>query len=103
MSKFVFVYSGGSMALTREEQEASMQEWGTWFGTLGEAVTDPGNPFGASSAVTADGSVSGAGKLGASGYTVITADSLDAATAAAKGCPVLATGGAVDVYEALEM
>jgi hypothetical protein len=70
---------------------------------LGEAITDPGNPFGASSAVTADGSVSGAGKLGASGYTVITADSLDAATASAKGCPVLATGGAVDVYEALEM
>jgi hypothetical protein len=103
MSKFVFVYSGGSMALTPEEQEASMQEWGTWFGTLGEAITDPGNPFGASSAVTADGSVSGAGKLGASGYTVITADSLDAATAAAKGCPVLSTGGAVDVYEALEM
>jgi hypothetical protein len=80
-----------------------MQEWGTWFGTLGDAITDPGNPFGASSAVTADGSVSGAGKLGASGYTVITADSLDAATAAAKGCPVLSTGGAVDVYEALEM
>ena len=102
MSKFGFVYSGGSMALTPEEQEASMQEWGNWFGTLGEAITDPGNPFGASSAVSADGSV-GTGKLGASGYTVITADSLDAATAAAKGCPVLATGGAVDVYEALEM
>ena len=102
MSKFVFVYSGGSMALTPEEQEASMQEWGNWFGTLGAAITDPGNPFGASSAVSADGSV-GTGKLGASGYTVITADSLDAATAAAKGCPVLATGGAVDVYEALEM
>ena len=80
-----------------------MQEWGNWFGTLGEAITDPGNPFGASSAVTADGSVRGSGKLGASGYTVITADSLDAATASAKGCPVLATGGAVDVYEALEM
>ena len=102
MSKFVFVYSGGSMALTPEEQEASMQEWGNWFGTLGEAITDPGNPFGASSAVSADGSV-GTGKLGASGYTVFTADSLDAATAAAKGCPVQATGGAVDVYEALEM
>ena len=51
----------------------------------------------------ADGSVGGAGKLGVSGYTVITADSLDSATAAAKGCPVMATGGAVDVYEALEM
>ncbi len=103
MSKFVFVYSGGSMAQTPEEQQASMQEWMDWFGTLGESVADIGNPFGASSTVSADGSIAGPGRLGATGYTTITADSLDSATAAAKGCPVLATGGSIDVYEAVQM
>jgi len=102
MSKFVFVYSGGKHGAHPEEQEASMQSGGTGSGRWARRSPIPATHFGASSAVSADGSV-GTGKLGASGYTVITADSLDAATAAAKGCPVLATGGAVDVYEALEM
>jgi hypothetical protein len=35
----------------------------------------------------------------ASGYTIITADSLDEATAMAKGCPVLAGGSPVTVLE----
>jgi hypothetical protein len=37
------------------------------------------------------------------GYTIIRADSLDAAVEAAKGCPVLQSGGQVSVYETFEM
>ena len=37
------------------------------------------------------------------GYSIVSAESLDAAAAKASGCPVLKTGGTVDVYEALEM
>ena len=33
----------------------------------------------------------------------VDASGLDDATAKAKGCPVLASGGTVDVYEAMEM
>ena len=36
---------------------------------------------------------------GLTGYSVLKADSLAAATTLAKGCPVLAHGGAVEVYE----
>jgi hypothetical protein len=32
---------------------------------------------------------------------VITADSLQSATTAVKGCPVLSSGGAVEVYEVM--
>jgi hypothetical protein len=103
MSKFVLLYSGGSMAETPEAQQEVMQAWIAWFGTLGDSLTDGGNPFGAASTVLADGSTSGGGSLSATGYSVLTADSLDAATATAKGCPVLASGGTVDVYEAVEM
>jgi hypothetical protein len=102
MSKFVFVYSGGSMAQTPEEQQAVMQAWTEWFGTLGDAVVEAGNPFGASSSVSGAG-VTHPGTLGATGYSVVTAASLDDATGLAKGCPIIQAGGAVDVCEAIEM
>lgn len=102
MAKFVYVYTGGQMAGTPAEQEQQMQAWGAWFGTLGDSVADMGNPFGSSATVSASGtSEGGASKAG--GYSIVTADSIDAATAKTKGCPVLTGGGSVEVYEALEM
>ncbi len=100
MSKFVYVFTGGTMAATPAEQEAVMQEWGAWFGTIGSAVLEQGNPFGASATVSSTGVTPGAP---AGGYTVIDADSLADAGEKAKGCPVLANGGTVEVYEALQM
>jgi hypothetical protein len=52
MAKFLYLFSGGQMADTPEAQEAQMQEWIAWFGTLGDSVVDMGNAFGASSTVT---------------------------------------------------
>jgi hypothetical protein len=102
MSKFVFLYSGGQMAESPEEQEESMRVWGAWFGALGDGVVDIGNPFGTGSTVTADGATTGgASKLG--GYSVVEATSLDDAASKAGGCPVLASGGSVEVYEAVPM
>ena len=34
-----------------------MQAWGAWFGSLGDAVTDPGNPFAGSATVSASGTL----------------------------------------------
>ena len=102
MAKFVYVYTGGQMADTPAEQEKAMQAWGAWFGTLGGAVTDMGNPFGASATVKAGGVTDGGGSQ-AGGYTIIEASSLQDASAKADGCPVLANGGAVEVYEAIPM
>jgi hypothetical protein len=102
MSKFVLVYTGGQMAETPEEQEASMQAWGAWFGQLGSAVLDMGNPFGASATASGSGIAEG-GSAKLTGYSIVSADSLDAATALTAGCPLLTSGGAIDVYEAVEM
>jgi hypothetical protein len=38
-----------------------------------------------------------------SGYSVVSADSLDAATKMAAGCPVLTDGGIVEVYETFDV
>ena len=103
MAKFVYLYTGGSMAETPEAQEQVMAAWGAWFGELGEAIIDGGNPFGAAASVGADGAVTAGGASRVTGYTLVKADSLDDATALSKGCPVLASGGAVEIYEALEM
>jgi hypothetical protein len=102
MGKYVLVYKGGAMAETPEAQDAAMAAWGAWFGTLGDAISDMGAPFGTSTAVTSDGSRVGASS-GASGYSILTADSLDAAADLAKGCPILADGGDVEVFETIEM
>jgi hypothetical protein len=102
MGNYVLVYKGGSMAETPEAQEAAMKEWIDWFTTLGSAVVDGGNPFGASTAVRANGST-GAATAGLTGYSVLQADSLDLAAKLAGGCPILAGGGSVEVYETIAM
>ena len=104
MPKYVLAYHGGGMPETPADQEAVMNAWTNWFGTLGAAVVDGGNPTGASATVNADGSVSsGGGANPISGYSLVSADSLDAATALAKGCPILSSGGSVEVAETIDM
>jgi hypothetical protein len=99
MATYLFAYKGGSMAETDEEREAVMAAWGKWFGELGPAILDGGNPFGPSATVSTGGSVSEGASSSLTGYSLLTADDLAAASAMAKGCPVLAAGGSVEVYE----
>src|SRR5438132_1309534 len=101
MANFVLLYSGGSMPESEAEQAAVMQAWGAWYGALGNAVVDGGNPFTpAAKSIASDGTVND-GPLGtmASGYSIIKADSLDSAVEMAKGCPILQGGGQISVYE----
>ncbi len=100
MANFVVLYSGGmGMAASEEEQQQIMAEWGAWYGKLGESIVDGGNPFGGSKSFTASGGDAVDGTLGATGYTIIDADSLDAAAAACADHPHLNHGGQVHVYE----
>jgi hypothetical protein len=103
MAKFVLVYRGGGMADSPEEQQKAMEAWMGWFGTLGAAVVDGGNPFGPSCTVSADGSSRDGGQAALTGYSIIEATSLSDAADKAKGCPVLSGGGSVEVYEAMPM
>jgi hypothetical protein len=98
MSKYVLVYRGGAMAETEEAQQAAMAAWGAWFGSLGAAVVDGGAPFGASAAVGG-----GASTTGLTGYSILEAADLGAAAQMGEGCPILADGGSVDVYEVIDV
>jgi hypothetical protein len=59
--------------------------WTSWFASIGASVTDIGKPIFESSAL-GDGTKPG-------GYSIITADDLQAALTLAKGCPALRGGG----------
>ena len=99
MANFLLLYSGGSMPEGEAAQAQVMEAWNSWFGQLGDAVVDGGNPFTPTSKMIAsDGSVKDFG-VQASGYSVIRADSLDDAVAKAKGCPVLQGGASISVHE----
>ena len=101
MTNFVLLYSGGGMAESEAEQAAIMEKWGAWFGGLGSALVDGGNPFAAGvKSISSDGSIHD-GPVGgrATGYSIVKAESLDEAVGLAKGCPVLENGGVISVYE----
>ena len=100
MSDYVLLYQGGSMPEGEEAQKAVMDAWDGWFSSIGGALKDGGNPFsGAAKSIASDGAVSDGGGGSASGYTILTADSLDEAVNLAKGCPVLQGGANITVYE----
>ena len=104
MSKFVFVYHGGSAPESEEEGAATMQAWNEWLNGLGSAVVDQGHPTGASATVGSDGSTTqGGGPNPVTGYSVISADSLEQALVFAKGSPQLAAGGTIEVAETLDI
>jgi hypothetical protein len=101
---YVLLYSGGRMPESDEEQATVMKAWDEWMHSLGSALKDGGNPFapGAAKTISADGAVrDGAGS--ASGYSIITADSLDDAVTKSKGCPVLQGGATIEVYETFQV
>ncbi len=104
MAKYLFVYHGAKAPTNPEDIQAVMNAWGAWFGSLGAAVIDGGNPVGKSSTVRPDGSlVSGGGANPASGYSLIEASSLDDAHKKAKGCPLLKAGGSIEIAQAMDM
>ena len=104
MANYVFAYSGGNgVSADQAERDAQMAKWGQWLGELGPAVVDVGAPTGTAKTVGNGGSVSDGGSRGLTGYSIVSAQSLDSAVELAKGCPVLDVGGAVDVYEAVAM
>ena len=101
MANFLLLYTGGSMPESPAEQEAVMQAWGAWYGKIGNNLVDGGNPFTPKAkSISSNGNVS-EGPVGelATGYTIIKADSLDAAVAVARECPVLQGGSKITVYE----
>jgi hypothetical protein len=104
MPRFIFAYHGGATPTTPAEQEATMSAWTAWFGDLGNAVVDGGNPVGMSRTVTKDAVTDNGGANPISGYSIVEAADQDAACDMARGCPMVRDGsGSVEVAQIHEL
>lgn len=104
MAKYLFVYHGGAAPESAEDGEKAMAAWGAWFGQMGAGLVDPGEAVGRSHTVSKTGTTADGGANPASGYSVIEAETLDAALAMARGCPMVADGtGNVEVAPVMAM
>jgi hypothetical protein len=101
MSKYLMVVYGPS-ADSEEERMAGMADMARWYGSLGAALVDPGAPFSGAKTVSADGIGDAIGP-NATGYNVVQAESLEAATTLAAGCPLLKHGRKITVFETIPM
>ena len=107
MSKFLFLYRGPATPMedfTPEQSAEQMQAWGAWMGKVGSALADPGAPLGARTAVSDNGTSPPPSDQ--TGYTIVEAESLDAARALTDGHPFLSEGKGrftVEIFELMPM
>src|SRR5260221_14497769 len=101
MANYLLLYSGGSMPESEAEQAAVMQAWTGWFGVLGSALEDGGNPTtGQAKTIASDDTVSDGSPLGmGSGHSINNADPIYEAVATAAHCPVLRGGAKIVALE----
>ncbi len=102
MSNYIIAYHGGKEPESPEEGAKQMAKWKAWVGGLGDAVVNPGTPLGKSKIVSSTGVSDGDGSNSLTGYSIVKADSMDAALEMAKACPFLEIG-TVEVAEVMEM
>ncbi len=103
MAQYIMTYLGGEPPASPEEGQRHFARYMEWLGSLGDAAVSPANPLKDTSTVNPDGSVEAGGSSGMSGYTIVEAESMEAALAMAKSCPFLEIGGSLEVSELVEM
>ena len=102
MAKYMITYLGGERPATPEAGQQHMAAYMAWLEALGDAAVSPANPLKGTCTVSPDRSVYRGG-TGMSGFTVVEAESLDAALEIAKTCPFLDIGGSLEVSELVAM
>ncbi len=103
MPQYLFVYLGGEYPANPEEGQKHFEKYQQWLRSLGDAVVSPAIPCKDTHTVQPDGSASAGSMSAMSGMSVIRANNMEEALAAAKSCPFLEIGGALEVSEMVEM
>jgi len=100
--KYVFLYTG-AMADDEATRAHGMQLMAEWYGRLGSAIVDGGNPFTAARMVGPDGARDPGMADMPTGYTIVEAADMNAAVELAKDCPLVMAGRDITVLETLPM
>jgi len=102
MMQYVFVYLGGNHPSSQEEANNHFNKYMQWLNSLGDAVVTPTIPLKDTTTVSSDGSVREGGSCAMSGFSIIKAESMQAALAIAQACPFLEIGGSLEVSELMQ-
>ncbi len=102
MPDFIIAYHGGKKPESPEEGAKDMAKWKAWIDGLGDAVVNPGTPLGKSKIVSSAGVSDDSGSNSLTGFSIVKADSMDAALEMAKECPFLDIG-TLEVAEVMKM
>jgi hypothetical protein len=96
MPKYVFIYRLPTDYVPGGPD--TVAAWAAWFDSMGQSLSDRGNPVFESTGL---GSCGKGTQLG--GYSFVTAADLESAVALAKGSPALEAGGGVEVGVVTEL
>ena len=109
MKDFLLVFRADFPSMpkpTPEEGKAMTQKWMDWIGGIAaqNKLTDKGSSLASAGSVVKPGNIVTDGpyietKELIGGYSVVKVATLAEATEIAKGCPILAVGGSVEVRE----
>ncbi|MGN7824281.1 transcription initiation protein [Chitinophaga varians] len=109
MKNFLFLYRADTTQAAQrspEEMQANTKKWMDWIGGIAaqNKLADRGNRLEQTGKVIRPNNVVTDGpfteiKETLGGYTVIQANSIEEAAELAKGCPILAVGGNVEIRE----
>ena len=103
MAQYIITYLGGDQPSTPEEGKQHFAKYKKWLSELGDSVVSPANPFKNTNTVHPNGTVTAGSTTAMSGYTIIEADSMEAALSIAKKCPFLDMDGSLEVSELMKM
>jgi hypothetical protein len=107
MAKFLFLYRNSSESygtMSPEEMQQMLQKWQTWITEglrqgwmqdAGDALHKEGRVVKAKKVITDGPFVEAKDVVG--GFSIVQADTVDAAAELAKGCPIFLRGGSVEV------
>jgi hypothetical protein len=105
MSEFTYLFRGRDRSASPEQIQRTMEKWVAWFKELGANghLKDPGHPLEGTGKVVKgkqkivnDGPYAEAKDV-VGGYIVVEAADLAHAVELSKGCPILDSGGSVEV------
>jgi hypothetical protein len=107
MARFLFVYRNSSESygtMSPEEMQQMLQKWNAWITEglrqgwmveAGDALKKEGRVVNARKVVSDGPFIEVKEMIG--GFSIVQADSVDAAAELAKGCPIFQRGGSVEV------
>ncbi|MCC6511010.1 MAG: hypothetical protein IT423_18050 [Pirellulaceae bacterium] len=107
MVKYLLIYRDSAEPRPQpspEEMQGFLAMWGEWFEKCGSSIVDGGDgllPTGRvlkPTGVVSDGPYVEAKEM-IGGYSVIQAESYDAAVSIARDCPISKIGGAIEIRE----